>query len=162
MEIRMGRAEDAAAIAGMLQALADDIGDGDIFRTDEATIRRHGFGTAPLFHCMIATQDQAYTGLALYFPGFSTTMAAPGLYVQDLWVSGQARGAGLGKRLLAAAAAHAAETWGAQYLALTVYEDNPRAQKFYQSLGFTAQESENTMRLRGGSFQALKALASAP
>ncbi len=104
-----------------------------------------------------AQGDPIDTGLALYFPGFSTTMAAPGLYVQDLWVSGAARGAGLGKRLLAAAATHAAETWGAQYLALTVYEDNPKAQVFYEALGFGLHKSENPARLTGQKFEALKA-----
>ncbi len=161
MDIRLGTSGDAGAIAGMLQNLAADIGDGDIFRSDEAAIRRYGFGTSPLFHAMIAMKGDAPLGLALYFPGYSTTMAAPGLYVQDLWVSGAARGAGLGARLLRSAADHAAKAWGAEYLALTVYQDNPKAQAFYQRLGFELHQSENPMRLTGGAFQALTALASA-
>ena len=161
MEIRLGTSGDAGAIAGMLQNLAADIGDGDIFRSDEAAIRRYGFGPSPLFHVMMAMDAGAPLGLALYFPGYSTTMAAPGLYVQDLWVSSAARGAGLGARLLKAAADHAAKAWGAQYLALTVYQDNPKAQAFYQRLGFDLHRQENPMRLTGGAFQALTAGVSA-
>ena len=161
MDIRLGSSEDAGAIAGMLQRLAADIGDGDIFRSDEAAIRRYGFGPSPLFHTMMAMEGDEPLGLALYFPGYSTTMAAPGLYVQDLWVADAARGAGLGVRLLRAAADHAAKAWGAAYLALTVYQDNPKAQAFYQGLGFELHQSENPMRLTGGAFQALMAGASA-
>ncbi len=63
-------------------------------------------------------------GAATYSPVFSTKRAATGLFVSDLWVAAEARGLGLGRRLLATAHKLAAREWGAAYLKLAVYEDN--------------------------------------
>ena len=77
VEIRLAGPDDSVAIAGMLRRLAEEIGDGDRFRSDAATVRRHGFGASPLFHSLIATEGAENLGLALFFPGYSTTLATP-------------------------------------------------------------------------------------
>ena len=154
--IRMARQDDAEAVTAMLANLAQDIGDEDRFCSDAETIARHGFGARSLFTSQIAETETGAVGLALYFPVFSTTRGLPGLYVQDLWVSFTARGQGLGRALLAAAAAQANAEWGAEYLGLTVYHDNEGAQAFYQLLGFAAGENECPMTLDGAPFQQLR------
>jgi ribosomal protein S18 acetylase RimI-like enzyme len=78
---------------------------------------------------------------------FSTVRGGAGLYVSDLWVAPEARSAGLGHRLLKAAEARAAEAWGAGFLRLTVYDDNPRARAFYDRLGFHSDPRETPLAI---------------
>jgi len=154
--IKHARIEDADAIAVMLRQLASDIGDCDSFRSDADTIRRHGFGEQPLFQCLIAEGLGENLGLVLFFPLFSTTRGKPGVYVQDLWIAGSARGQGLGTRLLAAVAEYAASQWQAAYMGLTVYADNATAAAFYRQLGFHGNERDLPVALDGPAFEKLR------
>jgi GNAT superfamily N-acetyltransferase len=156
MSIRAATPDDATAIATMLARLADETGDGARFASTPDTIRAYGFGPEAYFHTLIAERDGAPAGLALYFRHFSTTRAQPGVYVQDLWVAPEARGAHLGARLLAAVAAAARAAWGARYLALTTHGANHPARAFYTRLGFEPQ-GDTPMMLDGGAFASLSA-----
>lgn len=156
IEIRPGRIEDSPAIADMLARLAAELGDSARFSSNADVIRRHGFGDTPLFRCFLAEKGAEFLGLALYFPVFSTTRGRPGIYVQDLWVNGAARGTGLGRKLLAEAAEAAASEWDAAYLMLTVYNDNEGAMAFYRKLGFSGEERDQPLAIEGAGFQALR------
>lgn len=153
--IRAAGPDDAPVVVAVLSSLAHEIGDGARFRSTESLIRRHGFGPGRLFHSMLAFADAAPVGLALYFPTFSTTRGAPGLYIQDLYVAEAARGGGLGRRLLQAAARHAGTAWEATHLTLTVYDDNAAARDFYQRLGFVLRRGEIPASLDEPSFSRL-------
>lgn len=144
-DIRLAGPEDAETIAQMLASLASDLGDGARFASTPDSIRRDGFSADPLFSVMIA----GGVGLSLFFPHYSTTRGRPGVYVQDLWVAPAARGQDLGRRLLAATAAHAAQNWGAAYMALTTHGHNAAARGFYRRLGFVAADGDVPMYLTG-------------
>jgi len=159
IHIRPAREEDAEMIVAILAGLALEIGDEGFFRSDADAIRRHGFGSAPLFRCLVAEGGGETLGLTLYYPVFSTTRGQPGVYVQDLWVSEGARKLGLGRRLLAKTAAQAATEWSAAYMALTVYADNPGATEFYRRQGFASGERERFMALDEAAFRALRSKA---
>jgi GNAT superfamily N-acetyltransferase len=157
VRIRLATADDADMVAAMLAQLAADIGDSEVFRSTADTVRQYGPGGVGLFQADVAVQSGQPVGLALFFPHFSTTRAAPGVYVQDLWVDATMRGSGLGERLLASVGAYAAQAWGAEYLALTVYHSNPAARRFYDRLGFEAHEDDQPVALTGAAFMALTA-----
>ena len=150
--IRLAGSGDAGAIAWMLGQLAQELGDGSVFSSTEETVRHHGFGPQASFETMIADTIDAPQGMALFFRHFSTTRGLAGVYVQDLWIAPGSRGAGLGQRLLASVADHAARGWDAQYLALTVHRGNPGAARFYQRLGFRTHEDDAPMSLTGPAF----------
>ena len=154
--IRAAMIEDAAIVLGLLRALAREIGDAPKFRSTKAAIRRHGFGPGQLFHTTLAFAGGAPAGLALFFPTFSTTRGAPGVYVQDLYVAPEARGLGLGRLLLRAVGLQAEAAWGATHLTLTVYDDNQPAQAFYRRLGFVLREGEVPASLDGSAFTQLR------
>jgi GNAT superfamily N-acetyltransferase len=155
VQIRVARADDAGHITWMLKQLAIELGDGTVFASTESTIRRHGFGPDASFSTMLAETDGAPQGLALYFRHFSTTRGLPGVYVQDLWIAPEQRGARLGTRLLATVAENAAHAWEAAYLTLSVYHDNPAAAQFYSRLGFAAHQNDAPMSLTGPAFKDL-------
>ena len=154
--IKRARIEDVEIITEMLVQLASEIGDSHKFESDADAIRRYGFGEKSLFQCFIADCRGIHQGLALFFPEFSTTRGKPGVYVQDLWVSESARGQGLGGRLLAAVAAHAASEWQAGYLKLTVNADNSAAAEFYRRLGFLGGELDRPVSVYGTAFEKLR------
>lgn len=145
---------DAARLNEALARLSAEIGDRHLASVED--LLRHGFGPSPAFRALLAERAEEVVGAAIFSPVFSTTRAASGLYVSDLWVAAEARGLGLGRRLLASAHAHAAGEWGAAYLKLAVYEDNPAAQAFYARLGFTPDTRETYVTLQGTELHALR------
>ena len=153
--LRQAVETDAAVVFDLLTALAREIGDAPEFRATAAALRRHGFGPGRLFHATLAFSDRTPVGLALYFPTFSTTRGAPGVYVQDLFVAAEARGLGLGGRLLQAVSREAGAAWGATHLTLTVHGDNTAAQDFYRRLGFVLRRGEIPASLDGLAFAQL-------
>lgn len=145
---------DAARLNEALARLSAEIGDQHHATAED--ILRHGFGASPAFRALLAERRRAVVGAAVFSPVFSTKRAAAGLYVSDLWVASEARGLGLGRRLLAGAFMQAAREWGAAYLKLTVYADNLSARAFYDRLGFTADTRETHLTLQGPELDALK------
>ena len=58
------------------------------------------FTSNPKSFCLIAELDGAPCGFALYFFNYSTFLGKHGIYLEDLFVNPQSRGAGVGKALL--------------------------------------------------------------
>ena len=137
-----------------LRALSADLG--DPHRADLAALRAAGTGPCHAFHALLAVPGDAARGAVVFSPCFSTVRGVAGLYVSDLWVDRAARGSGLGRRLLAAAAARAHALWGAGYLRLDVYEDSAGAQDFYRRLGLAPMAGQRTLALAGDGFDRLK------
>jgi len=129
---------------------------GDRHRAGREDLRRAGFGPAPAFHALIVEDAAALQGLIMFSPVFSTIRGAAGLFVSDLWVAEGARGGGLGPRLLSGAARQAATAWGARFLRLTVYDDNPAAWRFYERLGMTPEPGNIIMTLDEDGLNTLK------
>jgi ribosomal protein S18 acetylase RimI-like enzyme len=76
-----------------------------------------------------------------------------GLFVQDVYVSPEGRGLGLGRQLLAGAMAHA--DWAPQFLTLMVAHPNARARAFYAALGFGLRDTADQLILEGEGLRAL-------
>ena len=73
-------------------------------------------------------------GFALYFFNFSTFVARPGLYLEDLFVRPALRKHGIGRALLRELA-RVAEARGCGRMEWAVLDWNEPALKFYQTLG---------------------------
>ncbi|PLX37684.1 MAG: GNAT family N-acetyltransferase [Hyphomicrobiales bacterium] len=152
--IRLAEADDAEAIHAMLEALAGYIGAETKMVASAADLRRFGFGEHPAFEALIAESDGEALGLCLWFPTFSTWRGRPGVYVQDLYVSDHARGMGLGRRLLAAAAERGRQI-GATHLRLAVDHDNSDAKAAYRRIGLVHIEEDHIFQISDGPFDDL-------
>ena len=151
--IRVAGEGDMGRLATALEALSQDLG--DTHRAGEAELAAACLGRPPACHGLLAEMGGDVAGVALVSPVFSTTQGAAGAYVSDLWVAGPWRGAGLGRRLLAAAAALARDRWQGRFLRLTVHADNSEAHAFYGRLGFTVAERDRLCLISGGDFDRL-------
>jgi len=153
ISIRLATQNDTGKILSMLSQLADEIGSKKHFFSTSQAIDKYGFGEMPMFHCFIAEGEKPAMGLALFFPVFSTNRGKPGIYLQDLWISQDARGQGLGQRMMAQVVKHGKIRWHASYLTLSVYSDNHKATSFYQNLGFVRNQREVPLALDGEAFE---------
>jgi GNAT superfamily N-acetyltransferase len=120
----------------------------------EALLRTHGFGPRPIFEAVLAEvvepENQA-VGFALYFFTFSTFKARPTLYLEDLFVRPEARGRGIGRRLLAHLARTAVER-DCGRMEWSVLDWNTPARDFYFKLGAVAMDEWTVFRMTPEAF----------
>jgi GNAT superfamily N-acetyltransferase len=114
----------------------------------EEDLRRALFGSRPYAEVVFACVDGTPVGFALFFHNFSTFLGRPGIYLEDLFVRPEARGRGVGKRLLAWLAATAVER-GCGRLEWAVLDWNEPSIGFYHSLGAVPMDEWRTFRLTG-------------
>jgi GNAT superfamily N-acetyltransferase len=95
-------------------------------------------------------------GFALFFHNFSTFLGRPGIYLEDLFVHPEARGRGIGKRLLQWLANTAVER-GCGRLEWSVLDWNEPSIAFYRSLGAVAMDEWSIFRLTGAALTSLAA-----
>ena len=116
----------------------------------EETLHATLFGSPPAAHVVIAEVDGKPAGFALYFFNYSTFLAKPGLYLEDLFVKPEFRGAGTGKALLLHLA-KIANTRGCGRMEWSVLDWNEPAKGFYRKLGAVPLDDWRIMRLTGPS-----------
>src|SRR5690606_5148421 len=122
----------------------------------EARLREHLFGERPRCEVLLAEEDGAALGFALFFPTYSTFKTAPCLHLEDLYVAPAARGRGIGEGLLRAVARRARER-GCARLQWNVLDCNRRAIAFYERMGASVLADWRTGRVEGEA--SLRALA---
>ena len=122
----------------------------------EADVARDLFGASPRAFCDIAELDGAPVGFALWFYNYSTFLGRHGIYLEDLFVRPQTRGAGAGKALLANLARRCVAE-GLGRLEWSVLNWNAPSIAFYDSLGAGAQTEWTVRRLDGEALARLAA-----
>lgn len=83
--------------------------------------------------------------MALYFTNYSTWRAAPGIYLEDLFVRPEFRGRGYGKKLLQELAKETRRI-GGERLEWSVLKWNEPSIKFYKGIG--AQQMDEWVGMR--------------
>lgn len=97
--IRPATRADVPLLLELIGELADYERLRDQVVADAALIERHLFGERPVAEAVLAERDGETAGYALFFPTFSTFLGRPGLWLEDLYVRPQERGAGIGRAL---------------------------------------------------------------
>jgi GNAT superfamily N-acetyltransferase len=100
LTIRDAQRDDAALIVRFIADLAEYERLSHEAVASEADIAREMFGPAPKAFCQIAEIDGAPAGFALWYYTFSTFQGRLGIWLEDLFVSPQMRGHGIGRALL--------------------------------------------------------------
>lgn len=126
----------------------------------EASLHDALFGPRPRAEALLASSGADVAGFALYFHNFSTFLARPGLYLEDLYVRPQWRGRGIGRALLAELARVGVER-GCGRFEWSVLDWNRDAIGFYEKLGARPMSEWTVYRLTGDALHALAAEAHA-
>jgi len=114
----------------------------------EEKLRATLFGEPPVAGCLLAFVGDTPAGFAIFFTNYSTFLAQPGLYLEDLFVAPEFRGQGLGKALLLHLA-KLANARGCGRMEWTVLDWNQPAIDFYESLGARRLREWQICRLTG-------------
>jgi GNAT superfamily N-acetyltransferase len=158
ISLRAATVADLPAILRCIQGLAEYERLAHECVATEELLRENLFGPTPGAHVVLAMQGPETAGFALWFPSFSTFLARPGVYLEDLFVFPQFRGRGVGRQLLAHLAATALER-GYGRLEWAVLDWNAGAIRFYESLGAVPMSEWTTYRVTGPALAALGAEA---
>jgi GNAT superfamily N-acetyltransferase len=146
---------DTPAILELIQALAEYEKLSHAVTATEERLRRTLFGERPAAEAALAYWGEECAGFALFFATYSTFLAQPGLYLEDIYVKPHLRGKGIGSELLRWLARLASER-GCGRLEWEVLNWNQPSIQFYRKLGAAPQDEWTKYRLTG---DALKRLA---
>jgi GNAT superfamily N-acetyltransferase len=159
LNLRSATPADVPQILAFIRDLATYEREPDAVLATEADLLRDGFGPTRRFYCIIAEIDSAPAGFALYFYSYSTWRGHAGIYLEDLYVSPEHRGKGIGKALLTHVAAIAVAEGCPRY-EWAVLDWNQPSIDFYHSLGAVMKSEWKGMQVSGDPLAALAALAS--
>jgi GNAT superfamily N-acetyltransferase len=132
--LRRAEPRDLPEVIALIRALAEFE---KLPGPDDAAAARFtedAVGPTPRFDLDVADAGGAIAGYAVWFMTYSTFLARPSLYLEDLYVRPDWRGRGIGAAFLRRLAGVAVERGCARF-EWTVLDWNTRAQKFYRSVG---------------------------
>jgi len=96
--IRKAEKKDSLAILNLIKELALFEKEPESVKLKLSDIENDGFGTKPLFECIVAEINERIIGMAIYYPRYST-WNGPTIHLEDLIVSEQYKGKGIGTQL---------------------------------------------------------------
>ncbi|MBW3622508.1 MAG: GNAT family N-acetyltransferase [Armatimonadetes bacterium] len=132
--IRKAEARDAETLIRLIDALAEYEQLEGPSEAAKARLIEDGFGERPRYEAYLAESDGEAVGYAITFETYSTFLAKPTLYLEDLFVLPHARRAGAGRTFFQHLARVALER-GCGRIEWTVLDWNASAIRFYDSLG---------------------------
>ena len=153
--LRPAEPRDVPAIVELIRELADFEHLTHLVHATPEQLLPHLFGPRPVAEAMVAEVGAEVVGFALYFTNFSTFLAKPGLYLEDLYVRPAYRRAGIGRAMLTRLAELAlARDYGR--FEWSVLDWNVNAIGFYEGMGAVVMPEWRICRLSGDALQAYK------
>ena len=132
--VRLLTGRDMAAFLGLIQALADYEHLAGPDEEARGRLTRDALADPPRFRVLLAEMEGRIVGYAMYLWLYSTFLALPTLYVEDIFVLPQERRNGAGRALMQELAREAVRQ-GCGRMEWHVLDWNTSAQEFYRSLG---------------------------
>lgn len=154
---RFARPDDVATILRFVRELAEFEKAPDEVVATEALMQEALFGAHPAAEALIAEDGDTPVGMAVFFHNFSTWTGVRGIWLDDLYVTPEARGKGAGTALLKAVARIAVERGCARY-EWWVLDWNQRAIDLYRSMGAQAMDEWTVQRVSGDALRKLAGL----
>jgi hypothetical protein len=146
---------DVPAVVGLIRELAEFERLTHLLQVTPEKLHPQLFGNRPAAEAVVAEAQGEVVGFALFFTNFSTFLAQPGLYLEDLYVRPALRGLGIGKALLGFLGSLAVER-GCGRFEWSVLDWNRNAIDFYERMGATVLPDWRICRITG---EALTAFA---
>ena len=148
LTIRQAVIDDAATILRFVTELAIyEKAEHEVLATEQ-TIKETVFASQGHVNALICELNGEPIGMAIYFFNYSTWLAKPGIYLEDLYITEAKRGLGAGKLLLKQLA-NIAVTQGCGRFEWSCLDWNTPARDFYESIGAEAQTEWIGYRMSG-------------
>lgn len=159
--IRPAELRDVAAIVSLIRELAEFEKLTHLLQVTPEKLRPHLFGEKPVVEAMVAELpselvaegESPVVAFALYFTNFSTFLAQPGLYLEDLYVKPAHRGSGIGAAMFRRLARLAADRHCGRF-EWSVLDWNEEAIRFYENMGATVMPDWRICRISGDTLAA--------
>jgi len=158
-EIRAARPADAEDIVRLIRGLATYEKLEHLVQATPEAIAKQLFGAKPAAEAVVVETSAGLVGFALFFHNFSTFLAKPGLYLEDLFVEPAMRGHGIGQALLVHLA-QLAVARGCGRFEWSVLDWNESAIGFYQRMGAVLMPEWRICRVTGETLERLGTLPS--
>lgn len=139
---------DVPLILSFIKALAEYEKLAHEVMATERDLEETLFGKRPYAEVVLAYQNEAPVGFALFFHNYSTFLGKPGIYLEDLYVQPQARGLGIGQQLLSYLAKLALDR-NCGRLEWWVLDWNTPAIELYHRLGAKPMDDWTVQRVTG-------------
>jgi|SRR5215211_5244148 len=156
IEIRAATEDDVPLILSLIKELAEYERLSHEVRATEELLRNSLFGERRVAEALLGYLEDDPAGLALFFHNFSTFLGKPGIYLEDLYVRPELRGAGVGRALLVHLARLAKER-GCGRLEWSVLDWNESAIGFYKGVGASPVSGWTVYRVAGETLDRLAA-----
>jgi GNAT superfamily N-acetyltransferase len=151
IKIRKAELKDVSIILNMIKELAEYEKLLDKVTATEDKLMNTIFGKDKFVEVWLAEINDEPVGQVLFFRNFSTFLAKPGYYIEDIYVRPQFRGKGIGKKLLNKVIDLAAEkNYGR--IEWCVLNWNEPAIEFYRKIGAVSMDEWMTFRLTEENF----------
>jgi len=148
IDIRPAGPADVSLILRLIRELAAFEREPDAVKATEPMLEHALFGERPAAEALIAEIDGIARGFALFFQNFSTWTGRPGIYLEDLYVTPDARGAGVGTALLRHIAGIALDRDCSRF-EWAVLDWNTPAVDFYRAMGAQPMDEWTVQRFSG-------------
>jgi GNAT superfamily N-acetyltransferase len=153
LHIRVATVNDVPLLKTMILEFATFERLAHLVGVTEETLTRDGFGEKPMFRVLIPEWDGEVAGYEFLYD-FYSSFEGPGLFIEDIYVREKFRSKGIGKALMAEAAAIAVREgyWAMRW---EVLDWNQPAIDFYKKLGARFLDDWKEVRLEGDALQKL-------
>jgi GNAT superfamily N-acetyltransferase len=156
LEIRAATEDDVPLILSLIKTLAGYERLSHEAVATEETLRASLFGERQVAETLLAHLGDDPAGFALFFYNFSTFLDRPGIYLEDLYVRPEYRGAGVGRALLVHLAGLARHR-DCGRLEWSILDWNEPAIGFYESIGASPVSGWTVYRVTGRALEELAA-----
>ena len=143
--IRKAEKKDSLAILNLIKELALFEKEPESVKLKLSDIENDGFGTKPLFECIVAEINKRIIGMAIYYPRYST-WNGPTIHLEDLIVSEQYKGKGIGTQLYSNFIKMAFNS-GVKRVEWNVLDWNSPAINFYKKSGAKVLEDWRSVQM---------------
>jgi ribosomal protein S18 acetylase RimI-like enzyme len=156
MEIRSAKEGDVPEIIRMMRDFARLEELEEYFEATVDGLREALFGPQAYVEVLVAVENDAFAGYALFYPNYTSFRGQKGYYLEDLYVDPEFRGRKLGEAFLREIARRGSKR-GFKRIDFQVLEWNVPAIGFYEKLGADRDDTERHFKFTDEAFARLAA-----
>jgi ribosomal protein S18 acetylase RimI-like enzyme len=156
LKIQTAKEDDIPQIIALIREFAEYENLSDYCEVTEERLNAAFFGETKVADAIVAFENDAPIGYAIFYPNFASFRGQRGIYLEDIFIKQEFRGKGVGEMMLKHIAKAGRER-GFERIDFQVLEWNTPAVKFYEKLGAERNDEERHFRFAGESFSKLAA-----